>query len=70
MSDYVAIVSVNAIVHKRLPDGMCHPKAVHSDSFALGCEGESAEECITKLGAKLAELKASWNQKILNESEN
>ena len=69
MNDYVAIVSVNVIVHKRLKDGICHPNAVHSDSFTLGLDGETAEECINKLQLKIGELKTTWNEKTTTESE-
>lgn len=60
---HVAVVTINAIIHKKMPNGMCHPQAVHTDSFVLVCESQNEQECVEELKARIERIKESWKPK-------
>lgn len=59
---HIGLVTIQAIVHKQLPKGQFSPEAVFFESFSLGLEGSTKEECVADLKKKLEEIKTKWNQ--------
>lgn len=60
---HVGLVTVQAIVHKQLPNGQFSPESVFFETFSLGLEGSTKEECTAELKKKLEQMKEQWQKK-------
>jgi hypothetical protein len=56
---HIAVITINATINKKLPNGQYHPRAVHNDAFSLRIHGDTLEDCVDKLKAKLNKIKDS-----------
>lgn len=66
---HIGIITLNAVVHKVMPDGNMHPAAVHNESFSIGITEKTEEDCVELLKQKIKEVKEQWenSEKVTTE---